>query len=242
MNTSSSSLSTSPSSPSEDPSSSSSPEDSSSSSFIVDSPSVIYTSNTILSLYEYNQSIIINNRIKPIKKQLLFKTKVNIPKVGIMLVGWGGNNGSTITASIIANKLLLKWNTKEGIKVSNYYGSLTQSSTVRLGEDQYGRTIYIPFNQMLPMISPNDLEISGWDINSANIAEAMERSQVNINIYLCLYLFIINYFNYFSFLIKHNIILGFRLWFTKTSKRTFSWFKTITKYLLSWIYCSKSKW
>eukprot|EP00604_Paraphysomonas_vestita_P003986 CAMPEP_0174823952 /NCGR_PEP_ID=MMETSP1107-20130205/29182_1 /TAXON_ID=36770 /ORGANISM="Paraphysomonas vestita, Strain GFlagA" /LENGTH=407 /DNA_ID=CAMNT_0016048743 /DNA_START=306 /DNA_END=1529 /DNA_ORIENTATION=+ len=28
------------------------------------------------------------------------------------------------------------------------------------------------------MISPNDLEISGWDINSANIAEAMERSQV----------------------------------------------------------------
>ena len=36
-----------------------------------------------------------------------------------MLVGWGGNNGSTVTAAHIANKLNMSWHTKEGIKVSS---------------------------------------------------------------------------------------------------------------------------
>jgi len=31
-----------------------------------------------------------------------------------MLVGWGGNNGTTITAGILANKQKLSWNTKKG--------------------------------------------------------------------------------------------------------------------------------
>jgi len=34
-----------------------------------------------------------------------------------MLIGWGGNNGSTVTATVLANKLKLKWETKEGVKV-----------------------------------------------------------------------------------------------------------------------------
>ena len=42
-----------------------------------------------------------------------------VPKLGVMLVGWGGNNGSTVTAAQIANKLNLSWNTKEGVKVSS---------------------------------------------------------------------------------------------------------------------------
>ena len=48
-----------------------------------------------------------------------------MPKLGVMLVGWGGNNGSTVTAAQIANKLNMSWHTKEGVKVSsiiyNYY-------------------------------------------------------------------------------------------------------------------------
>ena len=31
-----------------------------------------------------------------------------------MLVGWGGNN---VAACVLANKLKLKWRTKEGVKV-----------------------------------------------------------------------------------------------------------------------------
>lgn len=34
-----------------------------------------------------------------------------------MLVGWGGNNGTTVTAAVLANKLGLSWMTKTGRKV-----------------------------------------------------------------------------------------------------------------------------
>ena len=37
-----------------------------------------------------------------------------------MLVGWGGNNGTTITAALIANKLKLTWETKNGIQKANW--------------------------------------------------------------------------------------------------------------------------
>jgi myo-inositol-1-phosphate synthase len=37
-----------------------------------------------------------------------------VPKLGIMLVGLGGNNGSTLVAGIIANKKKLSWDTKNG--------------------------------------------------------------------------------------------------------------------------------
>jgi len=53
--------------------------------------------------------------------------------MGLLLVGWGGNNGSTVTAGIMANKHKISWETKEGTKQPNFLGSMTQSSTVRVG-------------------------------------------------------------------------------------------------------------
>ncbi len=38
--------------------------------------------------------------------------------------------------------------------------------------------MYVPMSSLLPMVKPNDLVIGGWDISSANLAEAMERAQV----------------------------------------------------------------
>ena len=43
-----------------------------------------------------------------------------------MLVGWGGNNGSTVTAGLIANRRGLTWRNKNGEKEANMWGSLTQ--------------------------------------------------------------------------------------------------------------------
>lgn len=40
-----------------------------------------------------------------------------------MLVGWGGNNGSTFTAGVLANKLGLSWLTKQGVQHANWYVS-----------------------------------------------------------------------------------------------------------------------
>jgi len=42
-----------------------------------------------------------------------------------MLVGWGGNNGSTVTAGILANRHNVTWHTKSGKHTPNFYGSIT---------------------------------------------------------------------------------------------------------------------
>jgi myo-inositol-1-phosphate synthase len=77
-----------------------------------------------------------------------------------MLVGWGGNNGSTVTAAIVANKNKMSWHTKEGLREANYFGSITQSSTVSLGTGPDGE-VYLPMKDLLPMVDPNDIVIDG---------------------------------------------------------------------------------
>lgn len=49
---------------------------------------------------------------------MTFRTERRVPRLGVMLVGWGGNNGTTVTAAVLANKLGLTWRTKNGEKVS----------------------------------------------------------------------------------------------------------------------------
>lgn len=43
-------------------------------------------------------------KVIPQSKTYTFKTDLKTPKMGIMLVGLGGNNGSTVTGGILANK------------------------------------------------------------------------------------------------------------------------------------------
>lgn len=112
------------------------------------------------------------------KTQLTFKTQLKVPKVGVMLVGWGGNNGSTVTAAILANRHKMSFETKEGVVKANYFGSVTQSSTIYLGESAAGRDFYVPMKDVVPMVDPNELVIDGWDISSSNLAEAMKRAKV----------------------------------------------------------------
>jgi len=95
-----------------------------------------------------------------------------------MIVGLGGNNGSTVLAGVIANREKITWRTKDGVQTPNYWGSITQASTLKLGTGSDGRDVYVPFKNILPMVDPNDLVFSGWDINSANLAESMERAKV----------------------------------------------------------------
>lgn len=107
------------------------------------------------------------------------RTDKEVPKLGLLLVGWGGNNGSTATASILANRHNVTWNTKEGVKTPNYFGSLLMSSTARLGVDPVsGKDVFIPLHSMLPMVHPNDIEVGGWDISSMDLALSMFRGRV----------------------------------------------------------------
>jgi len=95
-----------------------------------------------------------------------------------MMVGWGGNNGSTLTASIVANRHNITWRTKDGIKTPNYFGSVVQASTLKIGIDEKGNDVYIPFSNILPMVHPNDFVLGGWDISSLDLAKSMQRARV----------------------------------------------------------------
>ncbi|KAM6486984.1 inositol-3-phosphate synthase [Trichoderma sp. SZMC 28011] len=154
------------------------------STFVVNSPNVNYTDSEIRSKYTYRTTSVetdANGNFVATPKETLYDFKVDrkVPKVGMMLVGWGGNNGTTVTAGIIANRRNLVWDTKEGVQEANYYGSVVMSSTVKLGTDaKTNQEINIPFHNLLPMVHPNDLVIGGWDISSLNLAQAMDRAKV----------------------------------------------------------------
>ncbi|CDO77593.1 hypothetical protein BN946_scf184936.g18 [Trametes cinnabarina] len=117
--------------------------------------------------------------VTPTAKQYEFQTARNVPKTGLMMVGWGGNNGSTLSATILANRHNIIWHTKAGIQQPNYIGSLLRASTVRLGTDPAtGKDIYVPISDVLPMVHPNDLVLGGWDISGLRMDGAMTRAQV----------------------------------------------------------------
>ena len=150
--------------------------------FNVDSKNVETKENEILSTYTYDSSKIVAGpngiSIVPYSKKLQFKTNTKVPKLGVMIVGWGGNNGTTVTNGILANRLSLKWETKRGEVKANYHGSLTQCSTTYLGQDDKGTTYVAPFKSLLPMVNPSDIVVSGWDISKLNIYEATRRAKV----------------------------------------------------------------
>ena len=152
--------------------------------FTVNSPDVTYTDAEIKSKYVYRTTSVSKSSdgkyvATPKETVYDFKVKRQIGKVGMMLVGWGGNNGTTVTAGIIANRRGLVWDTREGKQAANYYGSVVMGSTMKLGiETKTGKEINIPFHDVLPMVHPNDLVIGGWDISGMNLAEAMDRAGV----------------------------------------------------------------
>lgn len=151
--------------------------------FKVNSPNVRYEENSIISEYTYNTTEAkINNDevvITPHQVKYTFKTETKVPKLGAMIVGLAGNNGSTVVAASIANREGITWRTKSGVQTPNYFGSITQASTVYLGTDpKTGEDVFVGLKNLVPMVDPNDIVLGGWDINNANLAEAMERAKV----------------------------------------------------------------
>lgn len=62
-------------------------------------------------------------QVEPVATSLSIRTNRKVPKLGVMLVGWGGNNGSTITAALEANRRKLEWRTRTGTQQANWYFS-----------------------------------------------------------------------------------------------------------------------
>lgn len=116
--------------------------------------------------------------VTPTSTEYEFKVDLKTPKTGLMLVGLGGNNGTTLVGAVLANKQKLSFENKEGTVDANYYGSVTQSSTIKLGVDGEGNDVYAPFNSILPFVNPNDLVVGGWDISKLPLDKALKRAKV----------------------------------------------------------------
>ncbi len=110
------------------------------------------------------------------------ETEAAVPKLGLMLVGLGGNNGSTLVAGLLAHKNQVSWESKTGVHTPNYYGSFTQCGTTKVGVKKLPKggikDVYKPVKDLLPTINPTDMEVTGWDISKDNLFEACKRSHV----------------------------------------------------------------
>jgi len=149
----------------------------------VESKNVAYCDDYITAQYHYDETRIVRSSnqglvARPMRRRYVLRTKRKVPKTGLMLVGWGGNNGTTVTGGIIANKAKMTWKTKEGLQTADYVGSLTQSATMKVGDDEEGREIYTTLKSVVPMLDPNDMVLGGWDISKMNLGDAMERACV----------------------------------------------------------------
>ena len=144
----------------------------------VECPDVIYSDTEILSYYKYQDSVVRGNVVTPTMERLVFKTQRNLPRTGLLLVGWGGNNGTTLTAGILANKLNVTWNTKEGLQHPNYLGSICKSVTMRIGVNEKNLPVFAPLYNVVPLVNPSDIEIAGWDISGLNMGDSMRRAKV----------------------------------------------------------------
>jgi len=117
--------------------------------------------------------------VTPTAEPYEFQTTRKVGKTGLMMVGLGGNNGSTLCATILANRHNISWGTKTGVQQPNYIGSVLRASTVQIGTDPLTKQeVHIPIADILPMVHPNDLVLGGWDISGLPMDQAMKRAEV----------------------------------------------------------------
>ncbi|KAG0703314.1 hypothetical protein DFH29DRAFT_989458 [Suillus ampliporus] len=149
----------------------------------IQSENTAYTDNHITAQYlDRGADVVVSHgqfTVKPTVKSYEFQTARKVGKTGLMMIGMGGNNGSTLCATILANRHQMSWHTKEGIQQPNYIGSVLRASTVRIGtEPSTGKEVHVPISDVLPMVHPNDLVLGGWDISGLSMDKAMERAKV----------------------------------------------------------------
>ncbi|KAJ7274509.1 hypothetical protein B0H12DRAFT_1089043 [Mycena haematopus] len=150
---------------------------------VVQSENTIYSEDHITSKYvNRGANVVVSNghyTVTPTFQSYEFQTKKNVSKTGLMMIGMGGNNGSTLCATILANRHNIIWHTKSGVQQPNYIGSVLRASTVRIGTDgATGQDVHVPISDVLPMVHPNDLVLGGWDISGLTMDKAMERAKV----------------------------------------------------------------
>jgi len=81
------------------------------------------------------------------------------------MVGLGGNNGSTLTGMILANKYQLTWRTRKGEQKADFLGSIAQSGTFPVGLNSAGEEIFVPVKHLVGIFRMKynkTLKIKNW--------------------------------------------------------------------------------
>jgi len=115
-------------------------------------------------------SEVINNKIS-------IRTEVKKEKIGVMLVGIGGNNGSTFAASILARQKNIEWENKNGKHKVDFLGSIYEYGSINIGykdNKPYSKLI----KNLINIHSPNDIVFHGWDICDEDLYTACKKNKV----------------------------------------------------------------
>ena len=99
-------------------------------------------------------------------------------KLGVMMVGLGGNNGSTFAAGLLAHRKGITWTNKNGEHSVQFLGSISQMGSVHIGYDTQGKPHSRLFKDIAPMYNPEDIVIGGWDICSDDLYSAAVKAKV----------------------------------------------------------------
>lgn len=92
--------------------------------------------------------------------------------LGVLLVGLGGNNGSTFFTSLLAHKNNISWKDHTGkVCKPDWLGSTIMSGSF---DSLNGKTIYESYK----FENPIEIVVSGWDISGKNMSEAVQRAGV----------------------------------------------------------------
>jgi myo-inositol-1-phosphate synthase len=98
-------------------------------------------------------------------------------KLGVMLVGMGGNNGSTFVSSILARQKNISWENKNGVHKVDFFGSLYEYGSVNIGYKN-NKPFTKLMRDMINILSPEDIIIDGWDISNDNLYDACRKNKV----------------------------------------------------------------
>lgn len=94
-------------------------------------------------------------------------------KIGILIVGIGGNNGVTLLAGLLANNRGLEWESAAAGRVSapNWNGCITQLEP---------RGIHggVGFKGRYPLADAGTAAVGGWDIRSTRLGDALYSSRI----------------------------------------------------------------
>ena len=111
-------------------------------------------------------------------ERLIMPMPLEGKRMGVMLVGLGGNNGTTFAAGMIAHREGLTWEDKEGEHKVEFLGSISQMGSVHIGYDRKGKAHSRLFKHITPMYSPEELVVGGWDICSDDLYTAATKAKV----------------------------------------------------------------